>query len=244
MTFRLAGRSALVVGGSSGIGLGIARRLQAADATVHITGTREAGAYGDDLAGLTYHRLDVVDDAAVAALGARVEPVNVLVYSAGAVAYRRAEYDIATFRKIVEVNLIGAMSCCTAFHETLARAGSESGDAALLLIGSTSSFIATPGQPAYGASKGGLVTLVKSLAKAWARDGIRVNGLAPGLVETKLTTASRENPAAYAASLDRIPLGRWGTTEEMGDAATFLVSPLASYITGQMLLADGGATLL
>lgn len=165
---------------------------------------------------------------------------DVLVYSAGTVAYRRAEYDIATFRQVVEVNLIGAMSCCTAFHETLTRAA----DAAVLLVGSTSSFIATPGQPAYGASKGELVTLVKSLAKAWARDGIRVNGLAPGLVDTKLTTASRENPKAYAASLERIPLGRWGTPEEMRDAAAFLVSPLASYITGQMLLVDGGTTLL
>ena len=244
MTFRLDGRTALVVGGSSGIGLGIARRLQAADATVHITGTREADAYGEQVAGLAYHRLDVVDDAAVTDLATRLDSLNVLVYSAGAVAYRRAEYDIATFRKVVEVNLIGAMSCCTAFHETLAGGGSEPGGAAVLLIGSTSSFIATPGQPAYGASKGGLVTLVKSLAKAWARDGIRVNGLAPGLIETKLTTATRDNPAAYAGSLERIPLGRWGTTEEMGDAATFLVSPLASYITGQMLLADGGATLI
>jgi 3-oxoacyl-[acyl-carrier protein] reductase len=240
MTFRLGGRSALVVGGSSGIGLGIARRLLAAGATVHITGTRDADAYGDDVAGLEYHRLDVVDDLAVADLADRRNSLHILVYSAGAVAYRRAEYDIATFRRVVEVNLIGAMSCCTAVHPTLASAD----DAAVLLVGSTSSFIATPGQPAYGASKGGLVTLVKSLAKAWARDGIRVNGLAPGLVETKLTTASRENPRAYAASLERIPLGRWGTAEEMGDAAAFLVSPLASYITGQMLLVDGGATLL
>ncbi|WP_028984687.1 SDR family NAD(P)-dependent oxidoreductase [Sporichthya polymorpha] len=240
MTLRLGGRTALVVGGSSGIGLGIARRLQAADVTVHITGTREAARYGDDIDGLSYHRLDVVDGAAVADLASRLESLNVLVYSAGIVAYRRAEYDIATFRNVVEVNLVGAMSCCSAFHRSLAATD----EAAVLLIGSTSSFIATPGQPAYGASKGALVTLVKSLAKAWARDGIRVNGLAPGLVETKLTSASRDNPAAYAASLERIPLGRWGTTEEMGDAAAFLVSPLASYITGQMLLADGGATLL
>lgn len=240
MSFRLQGRSALVVGGTSGIGLGIARGLQAAGAQVHITGTRDAEAYGADVTGLTCHRLDVVDDAAVEALAGRLEALDVLVYSAGTVAYRRAEYEIATFRQVIEVNLIGAMSCCTAFHRTLAQAA----DAAVLLVGSTSSFIATPGQPAYGASKGALVTLVKSLAKAWASDGIRVNGLAPGLVDTKLTTASRDNPTAYAASLERIPLGRWGTPAEMGDAATFLVSPLASYITGQMLLVDGGTTLL
>ncbi|GAA0612138.1 SDR family oxidoreductase [Sporichthya brevicatena] len=240
MSFRLEGRTALVVGGTSGIGLGIARRLEAAGSEVHITGTRNVEDYGDGVTGLTCHRLDVVDDAAVAELAGQLEVLDILVYSAGTVAYRRAEYDIATFRQVVEVNLIGAMSCCTAFHRTLARAA----DAAVLLVGSTSSFIATPGQPAYGASKGALVTLVKSLAKAWAHDGIRVNGLAPGLVDTKLTTASRDNARAYAASLERIPLGRWGTPEEMGEAATFLVSPLASYITGQMLLVDGGTTLL
>lgn len=240
MALRLAGCTALVVGGSSGIGLGIGRRLQAAGAKVHITGTRESVTYGADIADLSFHQLDVADDGAVVDLAGQFGRLDVLVYSAGVVAYRRAEYDITTFRKVVEVNLIGAMSCCTAFHDTLAAAK----DAAVLLVGSTSSFIATPGQPAYGASKGGLLTLMRSLAKAWAGDGIRVNGLAPGLVETKLTRASRDNPQAYAASQARIPLRRWGTPEEMGDAAAFLVSPLASYITGQMLLVDGGATLL
>jgi 3-oxoacyl-[acyl-carrier protein] reductase len=88
------------------------------------------------------------------------------------------------------------------------------------------------------------VTLVKSLARAWARDGIRVNGLAPGLVATELTSVSRDNPAVYEESLRKIPLGRWGNPEEMGDAATFLVSSRASCITGQMLVVDGGLTLL
>jgi 3-oxoacyl-[acyl-carrier protein] reductase len=238
--FGLRTRTAVVVGGSSGIGLGIARRLQNRGAEVHVTGTREsAEAYDDDLRGLSYRRLDATDDLAVAALAESLPQSQVLVYSGGTVAYGRAEYDMATFRRIIDVNLGGAMNCCTAFHPALARAGG-----AILLIGSTSSFIATPGQPAYGASKGALVTLVKSLARAWARDGIRVNGLAPGLVATKLTSVSRDNPTTYAESLRKIPLGRWGTPQEMGDVATFLVSSMASYITGQMLLADGGLTLL
>ena len=240
-TFRLAGKVALVVGGSGGIGLGIARRLEAHGVSVQITGTREKAAdYDDPLDGLAYHQLDATDDGAVGELAATAEPPDILVYSGGTVAYQRAEYDIATFRRIVDVNLTGAMACATAFHPALAR----SGHGAVLLVGSTSSFIATPGQPAYGASKGALVTLVKSLAQAWAGKGIRVNGLAPGLVATKLTAISRDNPTTYAKSLERIPLGRWGTPEEMGDIAAFLVSPLAGYITGQMLLADGGQTLL
>ena len=89
---------------------------------MHITGTREADAYGDDLAGLEYHRLNVVDTPAVDELADRLNTLHILVYSAGAVAYQRAEYNIETFRRVVEVNLIGAMSCCTAVHPTLARA--------------------------------------------------------------------------------------------------------------------------
>ena len=192
--FGLAGKVAMVVGGSGGIGLGIARRLQAYGASVQITGTRQkASAYDDPLDGLAYHSLDATNDAAVAALAATAEPPAILVYSGGTVAYQRAEYDIRTFRRIVEVNLNGAMSCATSFHPALAR----SGHGAVLLLGSTSSFIATPGQPAYGASKGALVTLVKSLARAWAGDGIRVNGLAPGLVATKLTAISRDDVMTF-----------------------------------------------
>ncbi len=113
-----------------------------------------------------------------------------------------------------------------------------------MLVGSTSSFIATPGQPAYSASKGALVTLTKSLAHAWARDGIRVNGIAPGFVRTKLTERSHEDPSVYDGTIARIPLRRWGSAEEMGDAAVFFGSTMSSYVTGQMLLVDGGITLM
>ncbi len=237
--FGLTGRTAVVVGGSSGIGLGIARRLHAHGADVQVTGTRAAaGDYDEDLTGLSFHRLDATDDAAVTALAESLPAAQILVYSGGTVAYGRAEYDMETFRRVLDVNLTGAMSCATAFHPTLATCGGT-----VLLIGSVASFTATPGQPAYSASKGALLTLVKSLACAWARDGIRVNGLAPGFVATKMTALSRDNPEIYEESLRRIPLRRWGTPEEMGDVATFLVSPMASYITGQMLLADGGLTL-
>ena len=240
----LEGKTVLVAGGSSGIGLGIARRFEAAGATVHVTGTRgAAGAYAPGtLDGLVYHPLDVADDAAVRALAEGFGRLDVLVSSVGTVAYGGAEYEIETFRQVIDVNLNGVMHLCTAFRDPLRRDAEET--ASIVLVGSTSSFIATPGQPAYGASKGAMVTLTRSLAQAWAKHGIRVNGVAPGFVDTKLTRRSREDADVYAESLKKIPLRRWGEPEEMGDVALFLASPMASYVTGQMLLADGGITLM
>lgn len=242
-TLDLSKRVALIAGGSSGIGLGIAQTLRDAGAEVHITGTKQSVSdYQDDedRSGLAYHALNVTDDDAVRALSEKFNDLDILVSSVGAVAYSKAEYEIDVFREIIDVNLNGVMHLCTSFKENLAK--SDAGN--ILLLGSTSSFVATPGQPAYSASKGALRTLTKSLAHAWARDGIRVNALAPGFVETKLTKRSRDNEKAYAASLQRIPLKRWGTPTEMGHTALFLVSPMSTYVTGQMLLADGGITLM
>ncbi|WP_261574275.1 SDR family NAD(P)-dependent oxidoreductase [Frankia gtarii] len=233
--------SVVVIGGSSGIGLGIARRFAGLGATVTVTGTGvspEDYKHAEDLVPFRYRRLDVTDDEAVASFAGEIDALDVLVCSQGTVAYSRREYQMETFRHVIEVNLGGTMACCTALHRALAaRRGS------VVAVGSTSSFVATPGQPAYGASKGGLRMLVSSLARAWARDGMRVNGIAPGFVETKLTTVTRERPLAYEETLERIPLARWGRPDEMGDAAVFLASSMASYITGQMLLVDGGLTL-
>lgn len=236
------GQTVLVAGGSSGIGLGIARRFASVGALVHITGTRAAAEdYTDtDLDGLVFHQLNVAEAGEAARLSSEVGNVSVLVPSFGTVAYGGAEYEMETFRQVIDVNLNGVMELCTAFRPQL----EESEQGSVVIIGSTSSFIATPGQPAYSASKGALVTLTKSLATAWAKHGIRVNGVAPGFVNTKLTARSHDDPAVYEETISRIPLRRWGAPEEMGDAAMFLASPMASYITGQMLLVDGGITLM
>ena len=240
----LNGLTALVAGGSGGIGLGIARRLLQAGADVHITGTRPGSYdYGEsELSGLIFHTLDVTDPSAVQAFAATFNKLDILVSSIGIVGYGGSEYEIDTFRKVVDVNLNGVMHLCTCFRDLLQ--GSDERDGSIVLVGSTSSFIATPGQPAYSASKGALLTLTKSLAQAWARKGIRVNGIAPGFVKTKLTQRSYEDENVYADTVSRIPLRRWGEPEEMGNAAVFLASPMASYITGQMLQIDGGITLM
>ena len=240
----LSGRTALIAGGSGGIGLGIARKFREAGAQVHVTGTRSSASdYGKgELDDFAFHSLDVTDSAAVAAFAAQFDALDILVPSVGIVAYGGAEYGIETFRKVVDVNLNGVMHLCTCFRDLLQ--GTEKREGTIVLVGSTASFRATPGQPAYSASKGALLTLTLSLAQAWARKGIRVNGIAPGFVKTKLTQRTWEDEKVYCEATRRIPLKRWGETEEMGNTALFLASPMASYITGQMLLVDGGITLM
>jgi len=243
VSIKLSGKTVLISGGSSGIGLGIAQRFLAAGADVHVTGTRPTVSeyeHADELRDTAYHCVDVRDDDAVCNLLGSLSKLDVLVCCAGSVAYGGKEFDMATFREIVDINLNGVMSFCTASRERLKASNAPS----IVIIGSTSSYIATPGQPAYSSSKGALVTMTKSLAEAWARDGIRVNGVAPGFVATKLTARSREDEAVYNGTLKRIPMRRWGEATEIGDAVLFFASPMASYITGQMLLVDGGITLM
>lgn len=242
VSIELTGQTVLISGGSSGIGLGIAQRFRDAGAKVHVTGTRQSASnyeHADKLKGLFYHSLDVRSDE-VATLVESLGSLDILVCCAGSVAYGGKEFDMPTFREIIDINLNGVMNLCTASHHKL----KESEQASVIIIGSTSSYIATPGQPAYGSSKGALVTLTKSLAQSWARDGIRVNGVAPGFVATKLTERSFEDKTAYESTVKRIPMKRWGEASEIGDAVVFFSSPMASYITGQMLLVDGGITLM
>jgi 3-oxoacyl-[acyl-carrier protein] reductase len=236
-------RTALVVGGSSGIGNGIARAFRDHGAAVFVCGTRPTGTdykddEGSDLSGLTYFHWDVTDDSAVKTLRPPFDRLDVLVLSQGAVIYSQGEFEMAGFRRVVDVNLTSVMSCCVKFHDMLAATGGS-----IIVVGSGACFRSTKGNPAYSASKGGVLALTRTLAEAWARDGIRVNGVAPGLVATKMTKVTWNHPRRFQDSVAEIPLHRWGTPEEMGGVALFLASPLASYVTGEMILADGGQSL-
>lgn len=237
-----AGRTVLVVGGTSGIGNAIAQAFRLAGASVHVWGTRGSPAdYADephsDLDGLAYDRVDVAVGGSVAAYAPPFDRLDVLVLSQGIV-LDDEELTEAGFRRVVEVNLISLMSCAMKFHDQLkASAGS------LIIVGSAAAFHATPGVPAYNASKAGALGLTRTLAKQWAADGIRVNGIAPGYVPTRLNRAMMANHRRRAAALARIPLGRFGTADEMARIALFLASPLASFVVGQTILADGGMLL-
>jgi 3-oxoacyl-[acyl-carrier protein] reductase len=237
-----SGKRMLVIGGSSGIGNGIAQAFRAKGASVHVCGTREVAEYskaeGSDLEGLNYARLDVSDPNAIENFRAPFDGLDVLVLAQGAVIYRRGEFEMAGFRKVLEVNLISLMACATKFHPML-----KASKGTLIIVSSTAAYHATKGNPAYNASKTGAVGLTRTLAQAWAEDGIRVNGIAPGLVDTKMTKVTTANPKRLEGAIGRIPLKRLGTPADMAGAALFLASPLASYIAGHTLVVDGGLIL-
>lgn len=237
------GRRVLVVGGSSGIGNGIAQGFRAAGAEVHVWGTRPAasdydGEDGCDLTGLNYSCVDVGDRDAVDAWAAPFDTLDVLVQSQGTVVYKRGEFERDGWDRVMAVNLDSLMHCARKFRDQLADAKGS-----IVIVSSVSGTKANIGNPAYAASKAGAISLTKSLGQAFASDGIRVNGLAPGLVDTKLTRVTTQNPDRLAASLAAIPQRRMGTPADMAGAAVFLASPLASYVTGQTLVVDGGLTL-
>jgi 3-oxoacyl-[acyl-carrier protein] reductase len=239
-----SGKRVLVVGGSSGIGNGIARRFLACGAVVHVWGTRATAADyaddpGSDLTGLHYACVDVSDPGAIEGWPAPFESLDILVQSQGTVVYRRGEFARPGWDKVMAVNLDSLMSVADKFRVLLAANGGGS----MIIVSSISAYQANIGNPAYSASKAGAVMLTKVLGKAWAREGIRINGIAPGLVATKLTAVTTENPERLANVLAAIPDGRQGTPEDMANAALFLASPLAGYVTGHTLVVDGGMSL-
>ncbi len=238
-----SGKNVLVVGGSSGIGNGIAHAFRLRGAAVHVWGTRAAASEysaedGSDLTGLGYSCVDVGDPDAIAAAALPFAALDVLVLCQGIVVYGRGEFERPGWDRVMSVNLDSLMHCASKFRPLLAE-----NRGSLIIVSSIAGFKANIGNPAYAASKAGAVSLVKSLGQAWAGDGIRVNGLAPGLVATKLTKVTTDRPDRLAGALARIPEGRMGTPADMAGTALFLASPLASYVTGHTVVVDGGLSL-
>ena len=236
-------KNIIIIGGSSGIGRGIASSFIDKGANVCITGTREnIEDYEEDITEnikkCIYRKLDLSDDKNLQNLSLPFEDVHTLVCSQGIVAYDRKEFEMGTFKRVVDLNLNSVMASCSFFHENLIK-----NNGSIVIIGSGASYHAVKGNPAYSASKGGLLTLIKTLAEAWAINGIRVNGIAPGYVATKLTEVTFGNEKRYENSLKNIPLRRWGSPKDMGEVCCFLCSEGASYVTGQMITVDGGMSL-
>lgn len=236
-------KTVLVVGGSSGIGNGIAQAFRAKGAKVHVWGTKaRAIDYQDSpdshLEGLHYAQVDVSEMKTIQEWKAPFEQLDVLVLAQGIVLYEKGEYRIDGFRHVIDVNLNSLMACAEKFHSML-KASSGS----LIVISSTAAFHSTRGNPAYNASKAGAVGLTRTLGDAWAPDGIRVNGIAPGMVATKMTKATTDHPHRLEAMLQSIPMRRLGTVDEMSGVALFLASPMASYVVGQTIPVDGGLVL-
>lgn len=233
-----SGKAVLVTGGTSGIGAAIARAFLQAEAKVVVTGVSaaeiESCALDSLLSRADAKLLDVRDGASVAALVQSCEKIDVVVNCAGVIR-RGAEFDPEVFASVLDINLTGTMRVCTAARPMLARSGG-----AIVNLASMLSFFGGGLIPAYAASKGGIAQLTKSLAIAYADDGIRVNAVAPGWIETPLTAALRADSARREAIQGRTPLKRWGRPEDIAGTALFLCSPAASFVTGAILTVDGG----
>ena len=228
----LQGKRALVAGATQGIGAVIANHLAALGAEVTALGL---GAGDGTLAAKVEPRqCDVTDAASLDAALADMPELDIVFNCAGII-QRGAEHDLEVFQRVLNVNLTGTMRVCTATRERLkARRGCIVNTASML------SFFGGGLVPGYAASKGGVAQLTKSLAIAYAPDGIRVNAVAPGWIATPLTQALQDDPARAGPILARTPLARWGTPDDVARAAVFLCTPAAAFMTGVILPVDGG----
>lgn len=246
--FDLTDKIALVTGGNGGIGLGMARGLGQAGATIVIVGRNQeksASALRDlQSLGVRADALpcDVTDEGAVQALFAEVERrhgrVDILVNNAGSTV-RKAPQDFTLdeWNQVMGLNLTGAFLCSRAAYPLMVRAGGGK----VINIGSILSIFGAPYAPAYCASKGGIVQFTKSLALAWAKDGIQANAVLPGWIATELTDNARAQvPGLNERVLARTPAGRWGVPEDLAGIAVFLASRASDFVTGAAIPVDGG----
>ncbi len=236
-TSNLAGKFALVTGGTGGIGQAIAKALAWEGCHVTVTGRTmaEAAVFHRSRPDIAAAALDVSQPGAARKLAASFDRLDILVNCGGMILRNHREYTERDFEKVIDANLNGTMRACLAFRLLLAKR-----KGCIVNLASMLSFFGSGFVPAYSASKGGVAQLTKSLAIGWAEEGIRVNAIAPGWIKTAMTQPLVDNPARSRAIVDRTPMKRWGTPDEVAGAAVFLCSSQASFITGVILPVDGG----
>jgi 2-dehydro-3-deoxy-D-gluconate 5-dehydrogenase len=246
--FDLTDRIALVTGGNGGIGLGMARAIGQAGATVIIVGrnAEKSAAALRELESLGVRAESVLCDVAketdvqrlFTGVQSRHGRLHILVNNAGSTVRKAPQdFSLEEWNQVMDVNLTSAFLCSRAAYPLMVAAGSGK----VINIGSILSIFGAPYAPAYCASKGGIVQFTKSLATAWAKDGIQANAVLPGWIDTDLTVGARNQvPGLHERVLARTPAGRWGTARDLGGIAVFLSSPASDFVTGTAIPVDGG----
>jgi 2-deoxy-D-gluconate 3-dehydrogenase len=243
--FDLTGRAAVVTGGNGGIGLGMAKGLAAAGASV-VVAARNAEKAGAALAALggnnAFISFDVSDEASCRAMigvaAERFGRLDILVNNAGTSIRKPPEsYTAAEWHAVLDTNLTGAFLCSQAAHSVMKR----NGGGKIINIGSMFALFGSGYAAPYAASKGALVQLTKSLAVAWAADNVQVNAVLPGWIDTELTRDARQQVSGlHDRVLARTPAGRWGLPEDLAGIAVFLASTASDFVTGAAIPVDGG----
>jgi 2-deoxy-D-gluconate 3-dehydrogenase len=247
--FDLSGKVAVVTGGNGGIGFGIAKGLAAAGASIAIVGRNQAKTL--DAAAQLAFEYEIRSTGFVADIsqpehvGGVVESIlsqfgriDILVNNAGINIRKRPELlTLEEWNEVIRINLTGSFMMSKAVYPAMKQ--QKSGK--IINIGSMTSIFGAAFAPAYAASKSGVVQLTKSLALAWAADGIQVNCILPGFIETDLTDKARvEVPEVYDKVVGRIAAGRWGRPEDLSGTAIWLASDASNYVTGVAVAVDGG----
>lgn len=230
----LGNKTAIVTGGTQGIGRAIAEELASLGARVYAAGLPSVTDEFYSSERITEVILDVTRDDDIRDFVQSLPAVDILVNCAGVIA-RGEEFKLAVFERVLNINLTGTMRLCEAARPLLAAS-----KGCIVNTASMLSFFGGGLVPAYSASKGGIAQLTKSLAIAYAADGIRVNAVAPGWIATPLTQALQDDEGRARPILDRTPLKRWGRPQDVSQAVVFLCSDAASFVTGVILPVDGG----
>jgi 2-deoxy-D-gluconate 3-dehydrogenase len=246
--FDLSGKVAVVTGGNGGIGLGMARGLAGAGATIVVAGrdTKKNAEAVDALstagARAIAVQVDVRDkascqammDAATKAFGR----LDILVNNAGTnIRKQPQDYTLEEWHTVIDTNLSSAFICCQLAYPIMVKAGGGK----IINIGSMMSILGAAFAGPYGASKGGIVQLTRSLATAWGKDNIQLNAVLPGFIDTDLTRAARKQVSGLDARVTaRTPAGRWGNPDDLAGIAVFLASPASDFVTGAAIPVDGG----
>lgn len=245
VSYNFDGASVLVTGGTSGLGAGVAAAFRDAGASVTITGTRASAAdYDADLDGYAYLQLDVEDRDNVDRVATAVPAVDVLVNSAGLALFVLGldEYEPDVFERAINMHLSSVYRLAARCAPKLSQSRLPGGGSVISMASMTSFFGMEP-LPGYGSAKTGLLGLTRSLAVHWGKQNIRVNAIAAGMVESRMTGPVLANPEISDAMLARVPVGRHGMPNDVAGVALFLSSAAASWITGQTLAVDGGFSI-